>query len=349
MFKYKFITAENLQDALVSLDTEKVAAYRVKYSEPLKKEEAQPTHPPKSVSSKVEVASMLRKANPKLCEHSSVENGYTATALVNEESPFRCISRDASPELGPANGSLFTDSYPVAIEPMSGPGLCTSDGSFKSYYHRSRKPFFETHSQLPDRHRRAETPPSGGGNVAVLAPSGRKSGGSRVLPWNNEDSLGSSIISTHTLEGTTSTPTVSVQKSRGRPSSGDERNASSSRNQLRISLGSPNPASRSKFSRPMKRVETNSSGAPSRDLEVFKRRSLPASSSSFPWSNLPKQPLKPAPLTPGRPMLQEFLARRKRNGSITQTTPGKRFCTKPVNSPSKPVGQLEPETQGWDA
>lgn len=349
IFRYKFITAENLQDALVSLDAEKVAAYRVKYSEPLKKEEAQPTHPLKSVSSKVEVASMQRKVNPKLWEHSSVENGYTATALGNEESPFRCISRDASPELGPANGSLFTDSHPVAIEPMSGPGLCTSDGSFKSYNHTSRKPFFETHSQLPDRHRQAETPPSGGGNVAVLASSGRKSGGSRVLPWNNEDSLGSSIISTPTLEGKTSTPTVSVQKSRSWPSSGDGHNASSSRSQLRISLGSPDPASRSKYSRPMKRVETNSLGAPSRDLKVFKRRSLPASSSSFSRSNLPKQSLKPATLTPGRPMLQEFLARRKRNGSITQTTPGKRFCTKPVNSASKPVGQLEPETQGWDA
>ena len=348
IFRYKFITAENLQDALVSLDAEKVAAYRVKYSEPLKKEEAQPTHPPKSVSSKVEVTSKQRKANLKLWEHSSVENGYTATALVNEETPFRCISRDASPELGPANGSLFTASHPVAIELMSGPVLCSSDGSINSYNHRSRKPFFETHSQLPDKHRQAETHPSGGGNVAVLAFSGRKSGGRRVLPWNNEDSLGSSIISTPTLEGKTSTPTVSVQKSRGRPSSGDERNASSSRSQLRISLGSPNPVPRSKFSRPMKRVETNSSGAPSRDLEIFKRRSLPASTSSFSRSNLPKQPLKPATLTPGRPMLQEFLARRKRNGSITQTTPGKRFCTKPVNTPSKPV-QLEPETQGWDA
>jgi hypothetical protein len=348
IFRYKFITAENLQDALVSLDAEKVAAYRVKYSEPLKKEEAQPTHPPKSVSSKVEVASKQRKANLKLWEHSSVENGYTATALVNEETPFRCISRDASPELGPANGSLFTASHPVAIELMSGPALCSSDGSLNSYNHRSRKPFFETHSQLPDRHRQAETHPSGGGNVAVLSSSGRKSGGRRALPWNNEDSLGSSIISTPTLEGKTSTPTVSVQKSRGRPSSADERNASSSRSRLRISLGSPNPVPRSKFSRPVKRVETNSSGAPSRDLGVFKRRSLPASTSSFSRSNLLKQPLKPATLTPGRPMLQEFLARRRRSGSITQTTPGKRFCTKPVNTPSKAV-QLEPETQGWDA
>lgn len=345
IFRYKFITAENLQDALISLDAEKVAAYRFKYSEPLKKEEAQPTPSPKLVSSKVVAASMQRTANPKLWEHSSVENGYTTTALVNGEPPFRCVSRDASPKLGPADGSLHTDSHPVAIEHMSGPGLCSPDGSFKPYNHRSRKPFFESHSQLPDRHRLAETHPSGRENVAVLASSGRKSGGSRVLPCNNEDSLGSTVISTPTLEGKTSTPKVSVQKSRGWPSSEDERNAGSPRSQLRISLGSPNPASRSKFSRPMKRVDTNP-GAPSRDLEVFKRRSLPASISSISRSNLPKKPLKPATLTPGRPLLQEYLARRKRNGSITQTTPGKRFCTKPVNSPSKLVGQLEPETQG---
>jgi hypothetical protein len=348
IFRYKFITAENLQDALVSLDAEKVAAYRAKYSEPLKKEEAQLTHPPKSVPSLMQVASMRWKANPKLWEHSSIEDGYTATALGNEETPFHCISRDASPELGPSNVSLFTDDHPVAIELMSGPGLCSSDGSFNSYNHRLRKPFFETHSQLPDRHRQAETSPSGGGNVVVLASSGCKSGGRRVLPWRNEDSLGNSIISTPRLEGKTSNSTVSVQKTLGQPSSGDERGACSSRSQLRISLGSPIPTSRSKFSRPMKRVETNSSGAPSRDLEVLKRRSLPASGSSFSRSNLPKQPLKPATMTPGRPVLQEFLARRKRKGSITQTTPGKRFCTKPANTPSKPVARLEPETQGWD-
>jgi hypothetical protein len=44
-------------------------------------------------------------------------------------------------------------------------------------------------------------------------------------------------------------------------------------------------------------------------------------------------------------MLQEFLARRNKNGLTPKTTLGKRFCTKPA-TPSRPVTRLEPETQG---
>lgn len=349
-FKYKFITGENLQEALASLDTEKVAAYRAKYNESLKREEDQATHPSKSASNTVDAATTQRAANLEIPERASIEDGYTAMALDIDERPSVIIDRESSPELGSANRSMFSDGCAVSRRLQSpsdmretSPELGTANGSSGSYNPRPRKPFFETHSQLPVAQRCVETPISCRSNATDV--NDRKSSGSRALPWTGKDSPGSSTVFTSRLISKTSTPTACLQKSCSPLSSANQGDAIGSRSQPRLSLGSPIPGSRSESSRLLKRLGTNSSRAPSQDPEVFKRRSLPASSSSFSRPNLAKQIINPEKVTAGRPMLQEFLARRNKNGLTPKTTLGKRFCTKPA-TPSRPVTRLEPETQG---
>jgi hypothetical protein len=292
-FKYKFITGENLQGALLSLDPEQVASYRAKYREPLQ--------PPKSASPQtaVGVATTQRSANVEVSEPALIGEGYLT--LNTEEKLFVSNGREASPELGAAKVSSGRSNR------------------------RPRGPFFETHSQLPAAQRQAES--------------------NKVLPWNKNDSPGSSSFSSSISEAKFSTPTASRRKDRGRLPSADQRDASSPTGQLRRSLIPPVTVSRSESSRPLKRVKTSST-PPSRDPDVFKRHSLPASSViSLSRPNTPKQTITEG-VTPRRPMLQEFLARRNKNGSTPKTTPGKRFCTKPANSPPR---RIEPETQGWDS
>jgi hypothetical protein len=335
-FKYKFITGENLQEALASLDTEKVAAYRAKYNEPLKKEE-QPKHPSKSASSTVDAATTQRAANLEILV-ASVEDDYTAMVLNIDERPFVLISREASPELGSADRSMFSDGCAVSRRLQSpsdvreaSPELGTANGSSGIYNPKRRQPFFETHSQLPVAQRRVGTPISCRSNAIGLTSIDRKNSSSKALPWTGKDSPGSSTAFTPGLRGKTSTPTASLQKNHGR-----------------LSSASPISGSQSESLRSLKCFRTNSSGAPSQDSEVSKRRSLPASSSSFSRPDLAKEIINPEKVAAGRPMLQEFLARRNKNGLTPKTTPGKRFCTKPA-TPSRLVTRLEPETQGWES
>jgi hypothetical protein len=312
-FKSKFITGENLQGALSSLDPEQVASYRAKYREPLQ--------PPKSTSPQtaVGVATIQRSANVEVSEPALIGEGYLT--LNSEEQLFISNGREASPELGAAKVSSGRSN------------------------HRPKRPFFETHSQLPAAKRQAESLDHRRPVAMGLTSGERKTNSNKVLPWNKNDSPGSSSFSSPRSEAKFSTPTASRRKNRGRLPSADQRDASSPTGQLRRSLVPPVPVSRSESSRPLKRVKTSST-PPSRDPDVFKRHSLPASSViSLSRPNMPKQTITEG-VSPRGPMLQEFLARRNKNGSTPKTTPGKRFCTKPAKSPPR---RIEPETQGWDS
>lgn len=312
-FKYKFITGENLQGALSSLDPEQVASYRAKYREPLQ--------PPKSASPQttVSVATTQRSANVEVSEPALIGEGYLT--LNTEEQLFVSNGREASPELGAAKVSSGRSN------------------------HRPKRPFFETYSQLPAAQHQAESLDHRRPVAMGLTSAERKTNSNKVLPWNKNDSPRSSSVSSPRSEAKFSTPTVSRRKDRGRLPSADQRDASSPTGQLRRSVVPPVPVSRSDSSRPLKRVKTSLT-PPSRDPDVFKRHSLPASSViSLSWPNMPKQTITEG-VTPRRPMLQEFLARRDKNGSTPKTTPEKRFCTKPAKSPPR---RIEPETQGWDS
>ncbi|KAE9366992.1 hypothetical protein N431DRAFT_495347 [Stipitochalara longipes BDJ] len=307
-FEFKFITGENLQDALASLDAEQVARYRAKYREPFQKE-AEPVQTPKLVS--------LDTVATKKC---------IPMDLDTEEQTFLPNSREASPELGSTNGSVF-DSRPVFYGREASPELGSANRESNLFDHRLRQPFFETHSQLPIAQRQAGTPESRRSGTLDLNASEPNSHSSRIFPWN-KDHLTSSPNLSSRLEAKFSTPTASKK------------------NRDRLPSRSPVHVSRSEPLRPTKRVKKHSSTPPSRDLAVYKRHSLPTSSvSSLPGPIIPKHATIPERLTSRRPMLQEFLARREKTGSTPKTTPGKRFCTKPVRTPPK---QLEPETQGLD-
>jgi hypothetical protein len=323
-FKYKFITGENLQEALASLDTEKVAAYRAKYNEPLKKEE-QPTHPSKSASSTVDVATTQRAANLEIPEDASVEDDHTAMVLDIDERPFVIIGREASPELGSANRSMFSDSCAVSRRLQSpsdvreaSPELGTANSSSGTYNPRRRKPFFETHSQLPVAQRRVGTPISRRSNAIGLTSSDRKNSSSKALPWTGKDSPGSS---------TAFTPRLSRQ----------DFNSNSLLAEKSWSTVVSEPTRCHRLEEPAATIVRISyfwfSKRVLETAEMF-RNEFFGSAMSRPRSfqtkfiasfeqfifqpNLAKEIINPEKMAAGRPMLQEFLARRNKKRIDTQ-------------------------------
>ncbi|PMD33710.1 hypothetical protein L207DRAFT_534975 [Hyaloscypha variabilis F] len=305
-FKSKFITGENLQDALASLDAEQVAEYRAKFREPPHKEVPVQT---------------VKSASP----HTMATTQSTSMDLDTEEQTLIRSSREASLELGSTNDSVF-DSGPRLHERSISPELGSANNSSGSFNHRPKRPFFETHSQLPIAQRQAVTPEFRRSSMLEVNTSEPKSN-SRILPWMTVHSSPSLHLSPRS-EAKFLTRTASIRKDNGQPPSTGQRYGSS-------------PSSQ-----PRKGARKQSSTPPSRDLAaVSGRHSLPTSSvSSLFRPIIAKHATSAERITPKR-LMQEFIARKNKNGSTPKTTPRKRFCTKPARSSPK---QLEPETQGWD-
>ena len=343
-FDFKFITGENLQDALASLDAEKVANYRAAYRQP-HQIEAQGTHHSTSPQSTLTVAVTHQTENRDTNEHASDEDRRTVRTVDTKAGLILSRGREASPVLGSAKGSIFSENHGVSERSPSpfnvreaSPELGSVGDLSGSFNHGPRKRFFETFSQMLPEQPQPETPKSHRSGIMNPTPSNRFSNIASTLPWKKSDSSRSSNSST--TKGNFASPTASTPQGHGRLPSTDQWNESSPSGQPREPSTS---LARSYSSRPWKRVKTNSSGGPHDNPSAHKRHAMPAShvTPRIP-QDLRKKIVKSERLTPGRPMVQAFLARRQRNGSTPKTTPGKRFCTKPIETPP---GRLEPEIQ----
>jgi hypothetical protein len=292
------------------------------------------------------VAAIQRSTKWGAKEHTSDGDGCTSMALNTEELVLTS-GREASPELGSTNGSMFSGNHgvsqislsPVSVREVS-PDLGSVNGLSGSYNHGSRKRFFETFSQLPLQPRQPETPKSRRLGVINSASSAGNSNNTRILPWTKSDSPRSSNLPRS--QAKFASPIASMRKDRGQLLSTGQRDVSSPSRQPR---GPSTPFARSESSRPLKRVKANMPGEPHDHPSAPKRHSMPASNVNPRSQQNLQKAIKSERLTPGRSMVQAFMAQRNKNGSTPKTTPGKRFCTKPIETLPR---RLEPETQGWD-
>jgi hypothetical protein len=277
-------------------------------------------------------------------ELASVANAKVFAHVPSIKPSLLSTSREVSPELEFLNGSYINSNHPTP-----------------------RKPYFETYSQLPTAQQQARTIQSRPSAAVDLNPSRHKTKSGWGLPWAEEGSPGSSIIPLPGLEGKSST--VSVQRDLCGLPLAEQRKTSSSKARSRTSPPSPILGSPNKFARPIQLARANTSRPPLDRPDVVKLLSSSASKvSSFSRTNLPKETIddpekverwRTEVLTAikRKPSFKEWAdhnkdqIQRKRSAralsskvSTPNSTPNKRFCTKPAKVTPE---RFELETQGW--
>jgi hypothetical protein len=314
VFKYEVITPENLQDALASLNAEQVSEYRRKFAE-----RVQDANEPDSLlqRSSMLVAPTQRASNMESPSAAFMENA-SSKVLVSEEQASS-NAREVSPELGSASNpnisgsagkpSLFSTSR--GASPKLGSVKWPSSGSI---HHIPRKPYFETHSQLPSH--QIETTHSRPSTVIDLTSRDQKTR-SRTLPWVKDESPRTSPAS----------PILgSVNKSSSRPP-----RANSSR---------PSSHEPDVFKQP---------SSPASKVSSLSRTNLPKQIIDDP-EKVERWRTEVPPSVKRKASFQDWISRRKSAGALSSnvstpsSTPNKRLCTKPAKVTPE---RFEPQTQGW--